>query len=103
MDNSIALTIYHQLGGAQFGAMTGAKQFVKHPSALSFKFPRTKGINYCKITLNSMDTYDLELGLIHGHNYKIKHDLKGYYNDMLREAFSTHTGLVLTMPVIHYA
>ena len=59
---SIAKTILEQLGGNKFVVMTGAKNFVDCGDALSMRIGRNKtSSNYLKITLNSMDTYDMKL------------------------------------------
>jgi hypothetical protein len=99
--SQIAKTIYQQLGGAKFAAMTGAKNFACDTQSLSFKFPRQNAINYCKITLNSMDTYDIEYGYVHGLGYKVKKESAGLYNDMLANDFKNVTGLDTVMPTIH--
>lgn len=54
--------------------MTGAKNFIDHGNGLSFRIPvQGSKVNYVKVTLNSMDTYDMELGKIRGEKYdKIK-------------------------------
>jgi hypothetical protein len=90
---SVAKEILNQLGNNRFVAMTGAKNLCDCGEALSMKIARSNKINYVKITLNAMDTYDIEYGLIHGFNYTIKHESKGIYNDMLVEDFEQTTGL----------
>ena len=99
--SKVAQIIYQQLGGAKFAAMTGAKNFGCEEYSLSFRFPRQQAINYCKIRLNSTDTYDIEYGYIHGNGYKIKKESRGLYNDMICEDFKKVTGLETTMPKIH--
>jgi hypothetical protein len=97
-DTSIAVTILKQLGGNKFITITGAKNLLSHGSALSFKLPSTPhyvkdGINYVKISLNVMDTYDIEFGKIRGHSYKIITTTENVYCDDLQRIFTETTGL----------
>lgn len=83
-----------QLGGGRFIAMTGAKDFFIGPKGVVFKIGRnSKGVNYVRINLNSMDTYDIEFLQVRNFKEKIKSKAKGIYADMLRGAFEQHTGL----------
>lgn len=86
--------LLQQLGGNKFIAMTGAKNFVKTENSLSFRITNAKNsINYVKITLNSMDTYDMEFGRINKSGYKVISSAEGIYNDQLQETFTENTGL----------
>jgi len=92
----VAITILNQLGGNKLIAMTGARNFVSSPDSLGFKLPSRSarnGINFVKITLNVMDTYDVEFKKIW--NFKItdisRHE--GIYDDMLQPLFVEETGL----------
>lgn len=92
---AIATEILNQLGGyRRLHAMTDAKNFVYGVGEnwLSFRIPYPK-TNYIKITLNSMDTYDVEIGRIRGDSYKIVEEIKGVYNDDLVERIEKATGL----------
>ncbi len=96
----IAKTILEQLGGGIFIAMTGAHTFIGHKDALSFKLPSnfaTDGINYIRITLNVMDTYDVEFGKTYGTKYTQKSVHKGIYVDDLKALISRTTGLALSL------
>jgi hypothetical protein len=64
--------------------MIGAKQFMLVENGLSFKFPRSNGINYIKITLNGKDLFDVEYGYITAKGYKVKETSNDLYNDMLK-------------------
>lgn len=57
----IASTIYEQIGGGEFTAMTGAKNFVAVERGLAWRMiPRTaKGVKFIKIQLQDDDTYTL--------------------------------------------
>lgn len=96
-DMTVATNILNQLGGRRFTAMTGAKNFSGDASSLSFRIPRTKGkngsVNHVKITLNSMDTYDVEYKRIHGMKVIPVGTSEGIYDDMLRGSFEVNTGL----------
>lgn len=88
--------VLKQLGGRKFIAMTGAKQFVRDDKnrAIMFKIPKAKnGINYIRITLTSMDLYDIEFISFRGTNVKTVATEKGVYNDNLQKLFTKHTGL----------
>lgn len=83
-----------QLGGGRFIAMTGAKDFFIGPKGVVFKIGRnSKNVNYVRINLNSMDTYDIEFLQVRKFKEKVKSTAKGVYADTLRGAFEQHTGL----------
>ncbi len=96
----IANEILKQLGGNRFIAMTGARNFYCDDNSLHFRLPSTitkDRINYVKIILNSMDTYDLEFVSIRGEKMKTVATFEGAYNDMLQSVVSDKTGLCLTL------
>ena len=83
-----------QLGGGRFIAMTGAKDFFIGPKGVVFKIGRNaKNVNYVRINLNSMDTYDVEFLQVRKFKEKVKSTAKGVYADSLRGAFEQNTGL----------
>jgi len=83
-----------QLGGGRFIAMTGAKDFFIGPKGIVFKIGRnSKTVNYVRINLNSMDTYDVEFLSVRKFKEKVKSTVKGVYADSLRGAFEQNTGL----------
>ena len=86
-------------GAGRLTAMIGAKNFMKDDDEnfVSFKFMRgaKNKANYIKITLNAMDTYDIEFGKIHGMNYKVISTHEGFYDDMLFELFTSQTEMAL--------
>ena len=93
-DQTIAREILKQLGGNKFIVMTGARQFVSDNNSLRFKIPRAKnGINFVKITLNSLDLYDVEYGKIFGEKYTVVNIENNIYDDMLIPSFEKNTGL----------
>jgi hypothetical protein len=96
---TIAKTILNQLGGNKFIAMTGAKNFIDGGQYLSFQLPSRfakNGINAVKITLTSMDLYDIEFIRV---NIRAKESVKiiasesGIYNNDLQSFFTRNTGL----------
>lgn len=96
-DIQIAKTILMQLGGSnRLQMFTGAYNFLAVPYGVSFRI-KNRSVNYVKIVLNAMDTYDIEFGLIRGTNYKIVKELSGIYNDQLVEVFTRYTGMVLRL------
>ena len=59
-DNSIANTIYQQLGGRRFTVMTGARNMVAIKNGLRFDIGRNGSqANRVEITLRGDDTYDM--------------------------------------------
>lgn len=101
MSNYVAETILSQIGGNRFRAMTGAKNLIAHNDGLSFRFPQTKGVNYCKITLNMFDTYDVEFGMVRNKQgvptYTKKKVVDNIFNDQLQEVFTNTTGLYTSL------
>ena len=93
--------VLKQLGGNRFIAMTGAKNFIRDDKKqqISFKIGKnSKGITHVRITLNSMDTYDMEFLSIRGTSMpKVKSKARGVYNDMLQDIFTEHTGLYTSL------
>jgi len=93
-DMSVAKEILNQLGGNKFIAMIGAKNIAGDAHSLSFRIGKnSSGINYVKITLNAMDTYDIEFGKILGTEYKVVKAVNDIYNNQLQEIFKKYTGM----------
>ena len=91
----VAKTILEQLGGNQFRMMTGAKNLAGDENSLSMKLGRnSSNSNYLKITLNSMDTYDMEFAKVTkmGEKKSVT-EYNNIYNDMLTDQFTAHTGM----------
>ena len=92
-----AIEIMNQLGGKQFIAMTGAQYITYDGKAsspnLSFKFRGSKIATHVKIALDVMDTYTVTFYKIRGAAIKTVKEWDGVYNDMLRDIFTTTTGL----------
>ena len=88
--------VLQQLGGNKFIAMTGAKDFSRNDDKqqIGFKIGRNaRNVNYVRITLNSMDTYDMEFLNVSVKGSKVKSKVDGVYNDHLQEIFTANTGM----------
>ena len=101
-DTETAALILRQLGGSgRLGAMIGAKHFVNHGDALSFKFARPKHAknlpNYCKITHNGFDTYDVAFAYVRKFDMKCEQDFANVEVAQLRGLFERVTGLYLSL------
>lgn len=86
-------------GASRLNATIGAKSFVKDIDYVAFRFPmkaRNKA-NYCKITLNDLDLYNVEFGYIRAGKYTIRSEDENLYFDMLKKHFETETGLYLSI------
>jgi hypothetical protein len=93
----IARTILQQLGGAnRLRAMTGAYNFIDTGKGLSFRIKNAKA-NYIKITLNSLDLYNLEIGRIRGVDYKVVAEQNNIYADQLKGMIERVTGMYLSL------
>ena len=107
---TVAQTILNQLGGNKFIAMTGSKNFTSDGNTLNMTLTGNRsGANHLKITLNGLDTYDMEF--IKYTKARVKIDkankavnytpdklitvksLDGIYCDQLQDIFTSVTGL----------
>ena len=91
----IAKEILRQLGGNKFTVMTGSKNLTALKNGLQMSLARNKsGANALVITLNAMDTYDLEFfkqgvnRVTKEYERKLKAELKDIYSDQLQEIFT---------------
>ncbi len=97
---SVAQTIYEQLGGKRFGLITGSKDFKylnddKKGKGITFTVPRGRPnyIDRVKIYLSPLDTYTMEF--YSGEAlYTDKHNV--YVENML-DVFESETGLYATL------
>lgn len=103
----VAATILQQLGGNKFIVMTGSHNFMHgsdekgNPYIIMTLRSNQSKANRLRITLNSMDTYDMEFFKVRMVNYEYKNttvqSFKGYYDDMLQEAFTKVTGFYTSL------
>ena len=91
----VAETILKTLGGNKFRMMTGAKNLAGDENSLSMRIGRnSSNSNYLKITLNSMDLYDMKFcKLTRKFEEKSVTEYSDVYNDMLTDVFERHTGM----------
>ena len=95
----VAETILKQLGGNQFRMMTGAKNLGATEDSLSMRLGRnSSNSNYLKITLNSIDLYDMEFcKLTKMGEKKSVTEYNNVYNDMMTDQFTAHTGMYTSL------
>ena len=95
----VARIIWEQLGGNKFRMMTGAKNLLNLGDGLAMKLGRnSSNSNYLKITLNSMDLYDMEFcKLTRMGEKKSVTEYNNIYNDMLTDTFTAHTGMYTSL------
>lgn len=92
-DTRIAETILSQIGGmGRVKMMTGGYNFVALKNGVSFRI-KNRGANFIKITLNSRDLYDVEIGRIFSGNYKVVKTFEDVYFDQLYEVLYEGTGM----------
>ena len=91
----VAETILKTLGGNKFRMMTGAKNLAGDENSLSMRIGRnSSNSNYLKITLNSMDLYDMKFcKLTRKFEEMSVTEYCDVYNDMLTDVFTEHTGM----------
>ena len=91
----VAETSLKTLGGNKFCMMPGAKNLAGDENSLSMRIGRnSSNSNYLKITLNSMDLYDMKFcKLTRKFEEKSVTEYSDVYNDMLTEVFEKHTGM----------
>ena len=89
---TIAATILHQLGGARFAFMTGAKTFIDSGDTLRFTLPRPRAL--MSITLDASDTYTVRRLSRTGRETDRR---DGVYADQLRDVFTSMTGLYTSL------
>lgn len=95
-DLTIAKEIYNQIGKkAMF--MMGAKNVAGDDNSLSFKISGSPKFNYIKITLNSLDTYDIKFIKIFNNKITREEEVNGVYNDQLKDIIEKHTSLYLSL------
>lgn len=98
----IALEIAKQLGDDCL-FLIGTKKLLGNKNSLIIRFTASPKWNYMKITLNSLDLYDLTIQKIHNMNVVREEKREGLYNDQLHDAISEITGLATVMPRITQA
>ena len=98
-DMRVAEEILRTLGGNKFRVMTGAKNFAGTDDSLRMRIGRNKSSsNYLKITLNSLDLYDVYFSRVTkmGSERSVT-EYNNVYNDLMRGTFTAHTGMYTTL------
>ena len=91
----VAQTILNQLGGNKFLMMTGANSLSHSDKSLAFKLPRAANtIKYVRITLSSMDTYDV---VYMNRAFKEIQVSECIYCDQLQNDFTSFTKLYTSL------
>ena len=80
--------------------MMKADNFTVLENGISFRFLGSKKMNHVRITLNSMDTFDLTLGKVTAARYQEVKKLTDVYCDELGQTFRDETGLETRVPIL---
>jgi hypothetical protein len=99
----VAKEIMSQIG-RQALFMIGAKQFVDHGDALTFRVGRNKiTVNIIRVTYNKgKDDYTLEFLRQRGVNLKTVKTVPGVYAEDLTRIIGDTLGMAVKMPVVHF-
>lgn len=95
-DMTVATTIFEQLGGCRFRAMTGAMFPVGDDNSLTFRLPSNfakNGINLVRVELTPMDVYTVTFSRHRAGKVTEVSKHTDIYNDQLVELFERVTGL----------
>jgi hypothetical protein len=97
----IAKNIKNQMGGRRLEIMIGAYNFVAETDGnyLRFRFKGSRKYNMVTITLNALDTYDIEFQKYSPSKFTVTtvDVFAGAYADMLIDVFEDATGLYLSI------
>ena len=95
---TVANAIIAQLGGtSRLSAMINARDCVGDDKSVMFRFSGSRKINKIRITLNSMDLYDVEFFKMGRYDFKTVDTATGVYNDQLKSVIETATKLYLSI------
>jgi hypothetical protein len=100
MENEMAVahTILQHLGGNRFIIMTGARNLIGSPNALSFRFPKARnGVTGAHVTLSADDTYEMTFYRIAKSAASVISQRAGVYCDQLASTFTSETGLAVSL------
>jgi hypothetical protein len=93
-NKEVAKTIFIQMGGSKFAAMTGAECWTYDDKSITFKIGKNcHKIRFFKVTLNGCDLYDLEFYRIYKSEKKLVKEYKNIFFDQLQGIFTTETGM----------
>ncbi len=90
--------ILQQLGGNEFKSMTGAHNFIHTTgnNGLQFRFRGSRRFNWCKISLNERNLYDVEFCQIgRAPKFIVRNHIRYFdiYASDLQSLFTSVTGL----------
>ncbi len=94
--SNVSTTIFSQLGGNKFKAMTGAKNFSSSDNSLDFWLPKALNkIKLVSVVLTPNDTYDIIYYSYNTKTYDIKIVKKSenLHAEDLQKDFTENTGL----------
>lgn len=100
---TIAETIAKQMGGSnRLSVMVGATNFLfESNGTFRFNFKMSKKASLVRITLNSLDLYDVKFYKKKKqqfiYDYVMVQEYNNVYNDQLKELFESYTGLYLSL------
>lgn len=95
---TIATTILSQIGGlGKLSAMVGATLFTDLGDGLRFRFKGSRKANCLVVRLDPSDTYTVTFYRIRNVNVTETATFSNVYADQLRELFTNHTGLYLSL------
>jgi hypothetical protein len=100
MANAASTTLAQLGGSGRLSAMINAKHFMSSNDGqtLTFKFSGCRKANCVQITLNSMDTYDVEFVKISRKlTCSTAAEYSGIYADNLKQTIEQFTGLYLSL------
>ena len=101
IDDDVSRSIWQQIGGKKFQAMTGAKNLVSGDKFLQFNLPIFGSNRFSKvrITLEPTDTYTVRFMRINNRTLQVvkERTYTDVYSDNLRAVFTEATGLDTTL------
>jgi hypothetical protein len=77
--------------------MVGATNLGAGNNGLSFRFKMCKQFNYCEISVNSKDLYDMKFLKIRGMNISNECVSNDLYGEQLTSVFEKQTGLATSL------
>lgn len=95
----VANEIYRQINGDRLRVMVNAHDFFAcdNDTALSFRFMRSNGVNYCNIQLSGSDLYTMQFGSIRGMKFTVKSTHDFLFSSDLLDIFRSVTGLATNL------
>ena len=94
----IAKTIAAQLGGTgRLSVMINARDFVADEAALMFRFSGSRKMNKIRISLNSLDLYDVDFYKLAKYDCKTVKSIENVYSEDLKRIIEAETGLFLSL------